>query len=439
VPARPLAARDAASFCYDAIVIGLGAMGSAALYQLAKAGASVLGIDRYSPPHTLGSTHGDTRITRLAIGEGAEYVPLVKRSHEIWRELEEESGLDLFQQCGGLIMAVQGAPGIHESATFLGQTVASAEQYGIGHERLSADQIRMRYPQFDLAGSESGYYEPEAGFLRPERCVQAQLRLARQRGATIRLGEEVLSYREQGDRVTVTTRTGPVLARRVVVAAGPWLPRLVPDLAGSLKVYRQVMYWFDLSDKTQYDTYREMPIFIWEFGTGQHHLMYGFPAIDGPHGGAKVATEQYSEETTTETVARVAAGDEIDAMYERYVKDRLPGLSSRCLRSATCLYTVAPASHFLIDFHPMEPNVIIASACSGHGFKHSAAIGEVLAQLVVTGRSDIDISPFALGGSAGREQALLAGDERGGSDGGDHRDGRHRDEGDVLDHDEVHE
>ena len=439
MPARPGAARDAASFCYDAVVIGLGAMGSAALYQLAKSGATVLGIDRYSPPHTLGSTHGDTRITRLAVGEGAEYVPLVKRSHEIWRELEAESGLDLFQQCGGLIMAVQGAPGLHESATFLGQTVASAEQYGIAHEQLSAEQIRARYSQFALAGSESGYYEPEAGLLRPERCVEAQLRLARRRGAAIKLGEEVLSYRQHRDRVTVTTRTGPVVARNVIVAAGPWVSRLVPDLAGSLRVYRQVMYWFDLSDKTQYAAYREMPIYIWEFGTGQHHLIYGFPAIDGPDGGAKVATEQYTEETTTDTVERAVAREEVAAMYERYVQGRLPGLSSRCLRSATCLYTVAPASRFLIDFHPAAQNVIIASACSGHGFKHSAAIGEVLAQLVVTGRSDIDISPFALGRSTGGEQAFLAGDEGRGGDGGNHRDGRHRDEGDVLDHDEAHE
>ena len=379
---------------YDAVVVGLGAMGSAAVYQLAKSGATVLGIDRFSPPHTHGSTHGDTRITRVAIGEGFEYVPLVRRSHQLWREMEDQTGTQLLEQCGGLVLAPRTSQSMHGSESFLDQTVAAAREFGIDHRVLSPAEVAEQFPQFRLSGSELAYHEPGAGFVRPERCVEVQLTLARKLGATIQLGEQAVSYDDHGTQVSVRTTTRTVTASKLVVSAGPWVTQLVPDLADQLTVYREVQYWFDLVDRSWYDTYRQMPIFIWWNGRARDDMLYGFPMIDGPDGGAKVAGEQYSTATTVDSVQRDVTQAEIDDMYDEHVRDRLPGLGRRCIKARSCLYTVAPDSRFIIDVHPEMPNVIVASPCSGHGFKHSAAIGECLAQLATTGKSEIDISMF---------------------------------------------
>ncbi len=379
---------------YDAVVVGLGAMGSAALYQLAKSGASVLGLDRFSPPHSSGSTHGDTRITRVGIGEGFEYVPLVRRSHEIWREIEALTGTELLRQCGGLVMASQSTQSMHGSETFLDHTVAAAREFGVDHRLLGSAEIGARFPQFGLTGSETAYEEMGAGFVRPERCVEAQIGLARQLGATVRMDEQVLSYDDDGSRVTVRTPDETYTASKLVVTAGPWVTQLVPDLADHLTVYRQVLYWFDLEDRSQYHAYRDSPIYIWWGGRSRDDMIYGFPMIDGPAGGAKVAREQYATSTTVDTVSRDVTAHEMDEMYEGCVRGRLPGLGRRCVKARSCLYTVTPDSRFVIDFHPVDPNVIVASPCSGHGFKHSAAIGESLAQLATSGASDIDISWF---------------------------------------------
>ena len=371
-------------------------MGSATTYQLAKAGVKVLGIDRYSPPHVLGSSHGDTRVTRQAIGEGTEYVPLVMRSHEIWKEIEELTGHELLEQCGALMMAAQNRNAPTESSNFFDQTVASAKQYGIGHQLLSTEDIRSQYPQFDLSSSEVGYFEPGAGYVRPEKCVEAQIDLAGKHGADVNLDEHVRSYVDDGQSVTVETTRGTYTADKIIVTAGPWVNELVPELAPNFKLYRQVMYWFDLKDKSRFDLYRTMPVYLWKFGLGPNEAMYGFPMIDGPDGGAKIATGNYTVETTLDEVQRGVSQDEIDAMYERYVKDRLPGLSNKCVKAASCIYTVTSGHRFVIDFHPAYKNVIIASPCSGHGFKHSAAIGEALSQMATTGKSLVDLSSFKI-------------------------------------------
>jgi sarcosine oxidase len=382
---------------YDVVVAGLGAMGSAATYQLAKTGVSVLGLDRYQPPHALGSSHGDTRITRVAVGEGLEYVPLVRRSQEIWREIEQEAGVEILSQCGGLVMAPpQATFAMHGSESFLEHTVAAAEAYDVEHELLGTSDLAARFPQFALAGDEQGCYEPGAGFVRPEGAVEAQLRLARERGATIASGERVLGYDDHGTHVTVRTANRTVEASTVVITAGPWVTELVPELAAAVKIHRQVLFWFDLRDPSSYPGLRDSPVYIWWPGDDRNEMIYGFPMIDGPSGGAKVAREQYVVETTADDVDRAVAPDEIEEMYERYVRHRLPGLSGRCVKARVCLYTVTPASRFVIDRLPSMPNVIVASPCSGHGFKHSAAIGECLAQLATHGRSTIELSPFAL-------------------------------------------
>jgi sarcosine oxidase len=382
---------------YDVVVAGLGAMGSAATYQLAKAGVNVLGLDQYQPPHVFGSSHGDTRITRVAVGEGLAYVPLVRRSHEIWRDLERQTGVEILSQRGGLVMAPpERTFAMHGSERFLQQTVEAAEAYAVEHELLGTAELAARFPQFALAGDEQGCLEPGAGFVRPERAVETQLRLAGELGATLAFGERVLGYHDHGTHVTVRTAGETVEASTLVVATGPWVRELVPELASEVKIHRQVLFWFDLRAPSSYPALRDSPVYIWWPGGDRSEMIYGFPMVDGPSGGAKVAREQYDVETTADEVDRAVSADEIEEMYEACIRDRLPGLSGRCVKSTVCLYTVTQGSRFIIDRVPSMPNVIVASPCSGHGFKHSAAIGECLAQLATQGQSTIDLSTFAL-------------------------------------------
>ena len=380
---------------YDVIVIGLGAMGAAATYQLAKAGVTVLGIDRYAPPHAFGSTHGDTRITRLAVGEGAQYAPLVRRSHEIWRDIERRTGRQLLHECGGLVMARQRSQGQHGVPDFVGGTLAVATAHGVDHEVLDTGQIRQRFPQLAVT-DEHGYYEAGSGYVVPEECVAAQLQLAGELGATVRTGETVRSWSSDGGTVEVVTDRGTYSAGSLVLAAGPWMASLVPELAPHLTVHRQVLYWFDIADRSAYERYRDMPVYIWMHGPGAGDFLYGFPAIDGPDGGIKIAVEQYGAGTSPDAVDREVTELETRAMYEQHVRHLFAGLGPTCLRSASCLYTVTPDFQFVLDLHPGHANVVLASPCSGHGFKHSAAIGEVLAQLATNGESTTDISSFSL-------------------------------------------
>jgi len=379
----------------DVIVIGLGAMGSAACYQLAKRGANVIGIDRYSPPHNLGSTHGDTRITRLAIGEGEWFVPFVLRSHEIWQELESETGADLLTTTGGLIMSSHSEHALHGNHTFLETTISAAERFGIEHRVLNADEVADEFPQFGLKGDERGYFENEAGFLRPESCVATQLDLAEKFGAKIHRHERVLELEKNGTDVEVITDKGTYSTSHVIVSAGPWLSEFIQSVPpGLFKVYRQVLYWFDVSTSHERYAVGRFPIFIWSFGRWRNDYVYGFPAVDGTNGGLKVASESYELATSPDVVDREVPSEESSKMFDTYVNGKLKGVDGDCVKSAVCLYTVTPNSNFVID--RLDENVILASPCSGHGFKHSAAIGETLAEMALTGTTTIDITPFSM-------------------------------------------
>lgn len=379
---------------HDVIIIGLGAMGSAALYQLAKRGARVLGIDRFAPPHEQGSSHGDTRITRLAIGEGAHYTPLVKRSHNIWRQIARETGADLLTQCGELIISSKNRKSSIHVEGFFQNTVDAARAHGVAHELLDASQIRARYPQFNIRDDEIGYFEAEAGFVRPEACIDAQLSLAQKHGAEIRTGEAVLSFAPSSNGVIVETDRGTYQADKLIVAAGAWLPKLLGnDFDRLLKVYRQVLCWFAVdSDVIAYEP-KCFPVFIWELPYSPQG-MYGFPAMDG---GLKIATEQYAATTSPERVDRSVSPEEIEQMHRNYVAPYLKGVTSNCVKAKACLYTVTPDAGFILDTLPSSDRVIVVSCCSGHGFKHSAAIGEVLADKVENRAGSLDLSPFRLG------------------------------------------
>jgi sarcosine oxidase len=369
-------------------------MGSATLYQLARRGTRVLGIDRFAPPHDRGSSHGESRITRQAIGEGEAYVPFVLRSHEIWRELERDTGGTLYSAIGGLFLGRPIAGVTHHGQTdFIGRTIDNARRFGIAHEVLSAAQVHERFPQFRLVGDEICYYEPGAGFLRPERCIATQQYRARALGATMRTNEVVQRIVPDASEVRVTTDKATYTAGSVVVTAGAWMSALLGGVFSKLlAVYRQTLYWFAPENPAAFMPER-FPIFIWIHGGGAGDYFYGFPVVTD---GVKLATEQFAETTDPDRITRDVSATESASMYAAHVRDRIAAVSERCLRAEACMYTVTPDSGFIIDRHPDSERVIVASPCSGHGFKHSAAIGEAIAERVLDGKSRLDLSPFSL-------------------------------------------
>lgn len=380
----------------DVIVIGLGAVGSATLYRLARRGVNVVGIDRYAPPHDQGSSHGETRISRLGVGEGEAYVPLVRRAHAIWAELKAETGETLFQETGGLILGPRaGAANHHGKGDFVRRSIELAEAQSVAHEVLDADEIVRRYPQFGLTGNEVAYYEPTAGMIFPERCVDVQLRLARALGARTHVGESVATIRQHADGgVVVETERRTVHAARAVLAAGPWMA----DLAGApiarvTDVYRQSLHWFEADDPAAYAPGR-FPIFIWFHGDTQEDYLYGFPALPGATA-VKVASERYADPTSPAKVDRDVPATESAEIHRRHVAGRLRGVRAECHRAAACLYTVSRDAGFIVDRLPDHPDVIVASACSGHGFKHSPAVGELIAEQATADEPRL-IDAFAL-------------------------------------------
>jgi monomeric sarcosine oxidase len=380
---------------FDVVVIGLGAMGAATLYQLAKRGVKVLGIDRFAPPHDQGSSHGDTRITRQAVGEGAAYVPLAIRAQQIWRELEAETNLPLFEQCGVLIMTSSTTPDATDSAPdFTRSTIDLARQYGIEHDVLDARQIRQRFPQFaPIDDSALGYFEPGGGYVRPERCIEAQLTRARQLGATLVTGETVVELHTESGQVQVIGQGAHYHAKHAIVCAGMWsAPLLGAPFDGLLRVCRQQLNWYRLDQPALYPSHS--PSFIIH-GAGDIDACYGFPPIPG-EGSVKIATEQYSTDSSPDHLDRQVSEADAQAMFQHLVRPNLAGLLPELVKSSVCAYTVTPDSGFIIDQHPRLANVTVVSTCSGHGFKHSAAIGEALAQQVVDGHSTLDLGAFSL-------------------------------------------
>jgi len=379
---------------YDVIVIGLGAMGSAATWQLAKRGARVLGIDRFSPPHGFGSSHGDTRITRLAIGEGDHLTPLAIRSHEIWREIERALDVELLTQNGGLIVSAPGPKSFTHVEGFFANTIAAAKHHGIAHELLDAQEIRNRFPPFRVRDGEFGYFESSAGFVRPETAIASQLELAKRAGADFRTQERVVRFEEAAGRVEIETEAARYRADRIVLTAGAWLPSLLePTLASLFRIYRQVLFWFALDAPVSRFEPARFPVFIREL-TGEAQGIYGFPALDGKAGGLKIATETYATATSPDLVERVVSEEEIAAMHGRFVAPYLEGVGRGCVKTAVCLYTVTPDFGFVIDWLPGSERVLIASPCSGHGFKHSAAIGEMLADYATAAPIRFQSAPF---------------------------------------------
>ena len=385
---------------YDTIVIGLGAMGSAALYQLSKAGQRVLGNDQFVPPHRMGSSHGETRITRLACGEGPEYTQFATRSHQIWRELEAKAGKSLLVQNGALIISGEGPRAAnHENPDFLATTIEAAERAGIAHELLTDSEIRTRHPAFNVIDGDRAYFEPEAGYVKPDECIAAQLQQATALGGEVRTNETVEGLTPADGSAQVTTNRSDYTADKIIISAGAWLPGLLPREQELFTVRRQVLYWFRLKPDAMVENHRpdRFPVYIWQLPARQ--AIYGFPWTGEGVPAIKIATEQYDTSTSPQTIDRSVTERETRAMYDEYVAPYFPGASPDCDRSAVCMYTCVDKARFIIDELPGQSRIIVASPCSGHGFKHSAAIGEALADLAINGKQGarkFDLSRFTI-------------------------------------------
>jgi sarcosine oxidase len=368
---------------YDVIVVGLGAMGSASALELARRGRRVLGLDQHAPPHRLGSSHGRTRVIREAYFEHPSYVPLVRRAYERWADLEARSGRRLLQQTGGLMI---GPPG----ATLVAGARRSAREYGIPHEELGAAEIRRRFPGHEPAEGMVGLLEQRAGLLFPEACLEAFLDQAREAGAVLQVEEAVREWRPDGQGIAVATDRGSYRAEQLVLAAGPWLPALLRDLRLPLVIERQLHHWFEPTREPERFRAPGCPVALWEYAPDRF-----FATLPDVGDGFKAGIHHEGEVTDPRHVRREPTAED-EAAMRALVGRFVPEANGRLREARVCLYTNTPDHDFLIDRHPGQPNVLVVSPCSGHGFKFTSAIGEVVADLVTTGGSPFDLTPFRI-------------------------------------------
>jgi sarcosine oxidase len=367
---------------YDAVVVGLGAMGSAAAYQLASRGARVLGLEAFGRAHELGSSGGLTRIIRLAYFEHPDYVPLLRAAWDLWPRIEAEAGMDqLIQVTGGLYIGRRGS-------AVLDGSLNSAKTHGLAHEILDADQVGERFPALMLDEDMAALHEPLAGILFPEKCIAAHLALAERHGAELHFDERVTGWSSEaeGGGITVSTTAGTYSAAKLIVAVGAWLPNLAPELSLPLRVERNVLFWYEPLARPEHFSAEKLPVWILELD--EDYAFYGFPMIPGQ--GVKVARHHGGREVDPDHIDRDAT-EEDERPVRDFMTHYMPEANGRRLDSRVCMYTNTPDFNFILDFHPRDRRVVIASPCSGHGFKFSNVIGSIAADLALDGRTEFEI------------------------------------------------
>ena len=373
---------------YDAIVVGVGAMGSATCSQLARRGARVLGLEQFGIPHSLGSSHGESRMIRLCYYEHPDYVPLLHRAYQLWDELEKATGSHLLFKTGGIYMG-------DANSEFIRGTLRAAREHQLPHEELSHEQCRQRYPQFDLPNEYSGVFEPNAGFLIPERAVAAFAEQALHHGAELHGFEPVIEWSSDPRGATVRTSRSVYQSDRIIFCGGAWSERLLGDVGVNLIVTRQVLGWVWPREPALFEL-NTLPVWAIDHPDGTQH--YGFPMLPaGSHGrpGFKIAHHFHGAPTTADTINRLPQpGDEEDFRWA--LRQFIPKADGQLLSMAVCMYTNSPDSHFIVDHHPRHDRVLIACGFSGHGFKFAGVIGEALADLAMNGRSDLPIGFLGL-------------------------------------------
>jgi sarcosine oxidase len=370
------------------IIIGLGAMGSATALQLVARGHHVVGFDQFTPPHSYGSSHGQTRIIRQSYWEDPRYVPLLLRAYELWRRLEVDAGQSLMHITGGLMIGRGGGD-------LVARSTASAERFALPHEVLSAAQIRRLYPAFAIDDDWVALWERNAGYLHLEACVAQQLQQSALAGAELHFNEPVMQWNAlPGGGVFVRTARETYTGDHLVITAGPWAPQILRELNLPLSITRQVVYRFEPIGSIDLFRRDRMPVYVREMEKGQP-LLYGFPLTGPDSEGVKVGLHGSNEFCTPDTVDR-----EIRPEDERVIRERLaealPLLAGRLLHAETCLYTMTPDEHFVIDKHPEFSQVTLAAGFSGHGFKFASVLGEVLAELATDKKPAYDLALFSL-------------------------------------------
>lgn len=369
---------------WDVIVVGLGGMGSAAAAHLARRGRRVLGLERFTPVHNRGSSHGETRLIRQAYFEDPAYVPLLLRAYELWEDLDRERP-GIFTKTGGLTIGSQASRSILGCQT-------SALHWNLPHELLDADEIRRRFPVLTPSPTEVAFYERAAGYVWPEETVRAHLERAAVAGAEMRFEEPVISWRATADGgIEVASASGRYTAEALVLAPGAWASRLLVHLAPSLTVERQLLFWF--MPEGGLDGFRspQLPVYLWEDMSGMQ--MYGFPACGSAQEGAKVAFFRNGIPSDPDSLDREIRSDEIEQM-RAFAASRIPRLPGRYQRGLACMYTTTPDEHFIIGRDQTYPQVTMAAGFSGHGFKFVPVVGEIVADLVIDGTTHRPIELF---------------------------------------------
>ncbi|MGL4242799.1 MAG: N-methyl-L-tryptophan oxidase [Beijerinckiaceae bacterium] len=370
---------------FDVIVAGIGGMGSAACHHLARRGKRVLGLERFDLGHPMGSSHGLTRIIRIAYFEGTQYVPLLKRAAELWEEAGRAAGMQLFHKTGSLDIAPEGA-GFAESS------VKSCIEHDLPHEMLDKAEIERRYPAFRLPDGHVANWQPDGGFIASEKAIYAHAGLAMKDGAELRFNEPALSWKTTADGgVEVKTARTTYTAGALVLTAGAWMPELVPALGRTEHIVKQAIGWFATRRPERFAV-GAFPVFILTVDEGN---FYGFPLYEHP--GFKLGGPHFAREPIDPNdMDRTPSPKQVQAIRDclaRYI----PDAAGDPLTIKGCMYTVTPDEHFVIDTLPDAPQVTVISACSGHGYKFCSVLGEVAADLATTGASRFDLSPFRIG------------------------------------------
>jgi sarcosine oxidase len=368
---------------YDVIIVGLGAMGSATAYHLAKRGLRVLGLDRYHPPHNFGSSHGLTRIIREAYFEDPLYVPLVQRAYELWAELEQQSGQQLLLKTGGLMI------GPRDGALVSGAS-RSAQEHKLAHELLTSASLAQKFPGFKVQDNPSAVWEPRAGILFPERAIQTHLDLAAKLGADLHFNESVRKWEPLGKCVRIFTESDFYTGNHLVLSPGAWMNSLLPEPKLPLTVERQVLFWFKPGSHMELFQPARLPIFIRQYASDK--FFYGFPDLGD---GVKVAFHHQGGRVDPESLSQEVQPSETDAM-RAVLSDYLPDANGEVRSTAVCMYTNAPDEHFILDYHPKYPQVVVASPCSGHGFKFSPVIGELIAGMIEGNQPRFNLELFRI-------------------------------------------
>lgn len=369
---------------YDVIVIGLGGLGSATLYQLARRGLKVLGIERFEIGHENGSSHGLTRIIRLAYYEHPSYVPLLRRAYELWTQIEAETGETLFYQTGSI------DAGPEDSSVFAG-SLQSCQEHGLQHEVFTSAQLSARFTGYRFPAETMSVFQPQGGLLVPERCITAHLQAAQAHGASVHTQEQVLDWDTRSDSVRVKTDRDTYGAGRLVITAGSWAGKLIPMLKPVAVPERQALIWLEVLTP-EWFTPERFPVFNCTVPEGRY---YGFPEFNpaGTTPGFKYGRWHHLEEITDpDDMTRLAVGPRDEMLLRDFAERYFPQAAGRTLSMKACMFTNTPDEHFVIDTLPGAPQVAYAAGMSGHGFKFCSVIGEILADLSHQGETRHNIS-----------------------------------------------